>query len=91
MLPVAALVVAILPALCSSATPLIRRDAPLVSLPIAKKMNTTGLAQLLLHDQARAKGLVAQATKRGLHPLPRAEEDSAINAVVEYTATVSKF
>ncbi|KAF7794844.1 hypothetical protein EIP86_005986 [Pleurotus ostreatoroseus] len=52
-------------ALAVSATPpLVRQDSPLISLPVAKRINITGTTNLVQHDRARVEALRAKAEAR---------------------------
>ena len=84
--------------LCVFATPLIKQSSSPVTLSIAKRIKAVGPLGLLLHDQARARGLIAQAARAsGKHdsqflsrqdfpfPIPAT---NATNSVFDYTTTV---
>ena len=88
-------VFALLLVLFVSDTPILRHDSPVVRLPIAKKIKERGPVQLLQHDQARARGLVAQAARSsGKHVSPQLPRiaglgSGAMNTAFEYTVFVS--
>ncbi|THG94256.1 hypothetical protein EW026_g7181 [Hermanssonia centrifuga] len=86
------LLIALTLALVVSANPLTVRDAPLVTLPIAKRVNTTSTTSLLKHDQARARGLIARANarlngKRGPSPDTIVGSTPATDQIVDYVVT----
>ena len=69
----------------------VRRASSSVTLPFARRLNTTGIPNLLAVDQARAKALKARATSgaQGLKaPMALAADVPATNQVVDYVATV---
>lgn len=73
-------------ALTVAATPVVVRDTP-VTLPFAKHINATGVANILQRDQARAKFLKARG-----HASPFNEDASSFpvtNTAVSYVASVS--
>ena len=72
-------------ALTVSATPVVR-DAPTVSLPFAKHINSTGTLNLLAQDQARAKWLKSRG--KGEQLAERAGSIPVTNTAVSYTAAV---
>lgn len=67
----------------------VRNSSP-VTLPFARRLNFTGAANLVQHDQARAKALKARATT-STSKFPKAPiiNDPVTNGVVEYVANVS--
>ena len=67
----------------------IRNSSP-VTLPFARRLNFTGAANLVQHDQARAKALKARATT-STSKFPKAPiiNDPVTNGVVDYVANVS--
>ncbi|PSR71068.1 hypothetical protein PHLCEN_2v13037 [Hermanssonia centrifuga] len=88
------LLIALTLALVVSANPLTVRDAPLVTLPIAKRVNTTSTTSLLKHDQARARGLIARANarlngKRGPSPDTIVGSTPATDQIVDYVVTIN--
>lgn len=84
---------AILVALCAlavSASPVVVRDQSIVSIPVARRVNYTGSANVLERDQARAKFLVNRASTGS-------EDSSAFgtlftepttNSLVDYTVSI---
>lgn len=68
---------------------LVVRDASRITLPIARRLNVTGAANLVKLDQARAKALKARA-KAGAERTPRATifDAPVTNQAVDYVATV---
>ncbi|KZT18689.1 aspartic peptidase A1 [Neolentinus lepideus HHB14362 ss-1] len=90
MAPSFPILLTLLLALSVSATPLtVARDAhTLVSLPIAKRVNVTGVAQIVKADQARAKQLKARALGQG-HQGKRAGSEPVENQGVTYVAPVA--
>lgn len=68
-------------ALAATASPFIARKSP-VNIPLARKFNFTGGANVLKADQARAAALRAAASG-GTHQVP------VTNTLVSYTASVS--
>ncbi|KAH9848590.1 acid protease [Lenzites betulinus] len=68
---------------------LVVRDASRITLPIARRLNVTGAANLVKLDQARAKALKARA-KAGAEQTPRATifDAPVTNQAVDYVATV---
>ncbi|GLB35829.1 putative peptidase A1 [Lyophyllum shimeji] len=56
----ASLLSTLLLALAVAANPIVIRDSP-VTLPLARRLNTTSIHNLLRHDQSRAKALRARA------------------------------
>ena len=67
----------------------IRNSSP-VTLPFARRLNFTGTANLVQHDQGRAKALKARATT-STSKFPKAPiiNDPVTNGVVDYVANVS--
>ena len=63
---------------------IVRRDATPITLPFAKRVNTTGTAKLLEIDQARARTLRARAEGE-YHP---GSTIPATNVVVTYVTKV---
>lgn len=80
------LLATVLLALAVAATPVQQIDKPLVSLPLIRRTNSTNLANLLSHDQARARHLKSrgQATLSN-----RAGSVDVTNNAVTYIASVS--
>ncbi|KAM5546209.1 hypothetical protein V8D89_000335 [Ganoderma adspersum] len=78
-------------AVAVSAKPIVIRDAP-VTLPIARRFNTTGVANLLKADQARAQVLKARSQASNLastNAVLAADVDVPVtNGAVVYTASV---
>ncbi len=80
-------------AVAVSATPIVIRDAP-VTLSIARRFNTTGVANLLKADQSRAKVLKARsqaniASSNAVDAVLATDVDvPATNVAVVYTASV---
>lgn len=72
-------------ALTVSATPVVR-DTPTITLPIAKRFNTTGTFNLLAQDQARAKWLKSRG--KGEQLAERAGSVPVTNELVSYIASV---
>jgi len=81
------------------ATPIVEIREPLVTVPIAKRINATGVKNFLANEQARAAHLIklgreraaSRAAKaRGEEPVKRAVVASipVANTVVQYLATV---
>lgn len=69
----------------SAASPIITRDAPKLNLAFATRFNTTGVANIVAADQARAQALKSKASSG----LSRREFSFSIdNAAVTYTASV---
>ncbi|KAI0819363.1 acid protease [Trametes gibbosa] len=68
---------------------LVVRDASPITLPIARRLNVTGAANLVKLDQARAKTLKARP-KAGAERSPRATifDAPVTNQAVDYVATV---
>lgn len=93
---VAALWVLLPLAVCTDATPVVRAQTNSVRLPMAKRINATGSAKILEHDQARVRSLRARAAARASgHKLPTPGGDSgnvpATNQVVDYVVDVCTF
>ncbi|RPD60577.1 acid protease [Lentinus tigrinus ALCF2SS1-7] len=66
----------------------IRNSSP-VTLPFARRLNFTGAANLVKHDQARAKALKTRATTSpGTFPKAPIVNDPVTNGVVDYVANV---
>ena len=84
------LFVAVYLALYAAASPLTIRTSP-VSIPLARRFNSTGSKTILELDQARARFLKSGAAQKG----PEAASSAAAvpvpvtNGVVTYTAAVS--
>ncbi|KAI0333909.1 aspartic peptidase A1 [Cubamyces sp. BRFM 1775] len=77
----------------TNAIPAATADATnFVTLPVAKRLNFTGSAKILQHDQARAHHLLTQAIARGTKtspsPSPEASSIPAENQLVQYVANV---
>ncbi|KAH9934558.1 acid protease [Epithele typhae] len=75
------------------AKPVQRATSSHISLPFARRMNTTGIPNLLAVDQARAKALKNRSSSKGTKtsarsPLAPAINVPADNQVVDYVATV---
>ncbi|KAG6817905.1 hypothetical protein H0H87_012373 [Tephrocybe sp. NHM501043] len=68
MFPTSSLLTTLVLALAVSANPLVVRDSP-VKLPLARRLNTTSIHNLVRHDLARAKYLRArvEAVTKGLN------------------------
>ncbi|KAH9838072.1 family A1 protease [Rhodofomes roseus] len=79
------LLTTVLLALVVAASP-VQVNKPLVSLPLVRRTNSTGLSNLLAHDQARARNLKerARAKLEG-----RAASVEATNAVDTYVVSVN--
>ena len=78
------LAVSLLPVIANAH--IVRRYATPITLPFAKRVNTTGTAKLLEIDQARARALRARAEGE-YHPGSDATVP-ATNIVVTYVTTV---
>lgn len=91
MFPVTALTSLLVLALAVAATPVTVRE-PLVTLPFAKHINTTGTADIVKQDQARIKQLFANAEARRTGSTLYADATSssidATNQLVTYTVSV---
>ncbi|KAL4246323.1 peptidase A1 family protein [Abortiporus biennis] len=76
-------------ALAVAANPVVVRE-PLISLPIAKRVNATGTGNLLGHDQARARGLrqLAEAKISGSFKSDAVVSVPATNGLVDYVVNV---
>jgi len=86
----ATLLTTLLLALAAAADPIVVRRSP-VTLPISKRVNSTTIRNLLLHDQARAKALRAkgEAKAAGIPFHTDAVINSpADNQAVSYIASV---
>lgn len=67
----------------------VRKPSP-VTLPFARRFNSTGATKILEHDQARAKTLKARAlAKPGQFSRRIIDNDPVTNQAVDYVATVS--
>ncbi|KAG6842466.1 hypothetical protein C0991_007596 [Blastosporella zonata] len=95
MFPAASLLITLVLALVVSANPIVVNDSP-VKLPLARRLNTTSVHNLIRHDLARAKYLRArgQAVAQG-QTLDAADaaaaaviNESVDNQVVTYIASV---
>jgi cathepsin E len=78
--------------LCSvvSTTPVVVNNAP-ITLSLSRRLNLTGTGNLLLHDQARAKSLLARVgagTDSNKISLPNLEIEPLDNQVVTYIAAI---
>ena len=81
-----ALCAAAIAAASTSASPIIVRDSP-VTIPIARRMNLTGIPTLRAADRVRIQQLAARTQSAGA--LAAAGFDvSATNGVVDYTASI---
>ena len=70
----------------------IRRDAAAVTLPFVRRVNTTGVANILQQDQARAKMLKARAASGSPSVFQQAAAVSNLpvtNQGINYVTTVS--
>ena len=70
----------------------VSRASSSISLPFVRRMNTTGIRNLLQVDQARARALKARAKSNpgGVRfPMAPTDDVPATNQVVDYVATVA--
>lgn len=70
----------------------VRRDAAPVTLPFVRRVNTTGVANILQRDQARAKMFKGRAASKSSSAFQQAAsvfDAPATNQAVDYTTTVS--
>lgn len=83
------LVYTLLLTLAASAKPIVLRDG-IVSLPLAKQLNMTGIRNLLQHDQSRAKSLLARikAVTEGISLGDGIPHETVSNTGVSYVASV---
>ncbi|EKM61622.1 uncharacterized protein PHACADRAFT_248326 [Phanerochaete carnosa HHB-10118-sp] len=69
------------------ATPMTVRSAP-VTLPVAKRVNTTGTLNLVAHDRARVAGLRARSTGGALQSDSIVGSAPSTNQAVDYVASI---
>ncbi|KAG6813213.1 hypothetical protein H0H92_013100 [Tricholoma furcatifolium] len=87
------LLTTLLLALTVSANPIVIRDSP-VKLPLVRRLNTAGLANLVQHDSARVKALLtrAEAKANGFQEDAAAAasiiDETVSNQIVSYIASV---
>lgn len=73
--------------LAISASPVVVRDS-VVSLPVAKRFNATGAANILGRDQTRARYFKSRGPG-GTSPVQKLFSEPDTDSVVDYTVSVS--